>query len=509
MKITPEIIFYLFSQKYPLSYPLYTGYDCDISSVCLYDKTDELKAGILYVISPEDYASLKDKSGSIFIISGAAADAEPENARAATATGFTSAHALYTALLDVFNTFLKQENFLLLAAMDPSRAVDVYSFGKNWFPWEYSIVDIDMKFIYATEDLPAATGSDVRGDGIPRESIHSLILSRKFHDAANYRHFFYEPLEFNNLLAVCRNIMPDRQYAGRTVMFLDEGTKRIPPGAEELFEFYTDCITESLRRSGHFVSRRQNDPLHLLCRSVLQGDKVQAHSAGNVFRRYGWADDHLFSVIILHFLSDSAWEVQLETTLPYIADELESEWPHSCAVNTGTELRWVLNLTLSGADINLHSFHQRVACFVREYSCSAGVSSVFKGFSFLADAARIAAAALDIGQQKNPHFWYHLFDDYRLDFVKESLRSSAPVEFLTHPAIQVLRKFDEENGSELSSTLKAYLENGRNMSAAADAIFIHRTTFCRRMDAIKKITGIDPDDLETTLLLELSYQFSS
>ena len=90
--------------------------------------------------------------------------------------------------------------------------------------------------------------------------------------------------------------------------------------------------------------------------------------------------------------------------------------------------------------------------------------------------------------------------------MKETLKDSISSTFLIHPAIYKLKQFDEENRLELTDTLKAYLAHGRNMSAAADAIYIHRTTFCRRMDQIKKITGLDLDDLSTVILLELSFQ---
>ena len=78
-----------------------------------------------------------------------------------------------------------------------------------------------------------------------------------------------------------------------------------------------------------------------------------------------------------------------------------------------------------------------------------------------------------------------------------------------HPAIAKLKEYDIKTHSELAETLKAYLEHGRNMSAAADAIYVHRTTFCRRMDQIKKITGLDLDDLGTVILLELSFNYNS
>ena len=364
-----------------------------------------------------------------------------------------------------------------------------------------------MRLLYRSENLHKVLGGE-KVSRIPMESIHDLILNREFHGAAKKKEVFYQNMTTNNITVMARNILPDNQYAGRVVMFLKESSTRAPKGAEELFEFYTDCVMETLRRSGHFTGRTQRDPLHLLCHSMLEGETASAHSVNDVLKRSAWKTDHAFSVIVFRFLSDSAWEAQLETSLPYLADELEIEWPYSCAVNTGTEIHWVLNLTLSDADTRPASFHQKVALFVRDHICVAGASPVFHDFTLLSDAKKSADAALEIGQKKNPHFWFFPFYDYHLDYVKEVLQNSLPSGLLLHPAIFELEQFDAANDTELSKTLKAYLEHGRNMTAAADAIYIHRTTFCRRMDRIKKITGIDLDDLNTVLLLGLSYQFT-
>ena len=211
-------------------------------------------------------------------------------------------------------------------------------------------------------------------------------------------------------------------------------------------------------------------------------------------------------MISFRFLADTAWEAQLETTLPYLADELEREWPDSCAVIGKREVTWILNLTLSKIGSDLHGFHQQIAYFVRDHVCIAGVSSAFRNFSLLKDAQKCAEAALEIGQQKNPDFWFYRFDNYRLDFIKQALRTELSTTFLIHPAVYKLMQYDEKNQGDLSETLKAYLSYGRNMTAAANAIFVHRTTFCRRMDNIKKVTGLDLEDLDTVIQLEMAYQ---
>lgn len=516
MNLTPEILFFLFSNHHRITFQQILRYEQPLRGIRLYDLKAAPEEDFLYVLSEGAFLRLspeeRERYSFLFIaapqktVPSLLEEKELKRLSLAVTEDFPDPGSLYYALQEQFHNLLQQENELLLAAMDTKNGSEiVFSYGRRWFPWEYSIVDIDMRLIYRTDNLSVVTGSG-NVERVPMESIQDLILNRTFHEAAKRTDVFYQVMTSSGLTAVARNILPDNQYAGRVVMFLDASLDRAPKGAEELFEFYTDCIIETLRRSGHFTARTQSNPLHLLCRSLFQGAPASPRAIDDVFHRINWKRSHSFAVITLRFLSDTAWQAQLETTLPYLADELENEWPHSCAVNTGAEIYWTLNVSLSGTDIRQESFHQKVAHFVREHVCIAGASPVFQDFALLSDAGKSASAALEIGQKKNPHVWYFSFDDYRLEYMKDVLQNALPSAFLRHPAIDTLKRYDKKNHSELLETLKSYLENGRNMTAASEAIFIHRTTFCRRMDLIRSITGLDLEDLPTVLLLELSCQ---
>jgi len=55
----------------------------------------------------------------------------------------------------------------------------------------------------------------------------------------------------------------------------------------------------------------------------------------------------------------------------------------------------------------------------------------------------------------------------------------------------------------LVRTLESYLRHAGSAPAAADELHIHRTTLHYRLDRVRSITGCDPDDGETRLLLHL------
>jgi purine catabolism regulator len=61
-----------------------------------------------------------------------------------------------------------------------------------------------------------------------------------------------------------------------------------------------------------------------------------------------------------------------------------------------------------------------------------------------------------------------------------------------------------EGGRDLIRTLEAYFQHNGNLSQTAEALYIHRNTLIYRMDRIANITGLDLDDPETRLAIQLA-----
>jgi purine catabolism regulator len=61
-----------------------------------------------------------------------------------------------------------------------------------------------------------------------------------------------------------------------------------------------------------------------------------------------------------------------------------------------------------------------------------------------------------------------------------------------------------EGGGDLITTLNVFFEHNGNLSQAAEALFIHRNTLIYRMERIAEITGLDLDNTETRLAVQLA-----
>ena len=66
-----------------------------------------------------------------------------------------------------------------------------------------------------------------------------------------------------------------------------------------------------------------------------------------------------------------------------------------------------------------------------------------------------------------------------------------------------LAAYDRENHTNLLETLEVYLLENRNVSAAAQKLYIHRNTMNYRINKIKQVLNTDFDDAEKLLKLQI------
>ena len=76
--------------------------------------------------------------------------------------------------------------------------------------------------------------------------------------------------------------------------------------------------------------------------------------------------------------------------------------------------------------------------------------------------------------------------------------------FYCHPALSILREYDNENGSQLHDTLRSLARNGFNNNATAQEMFLHRNTLAYRKQKISSLTGVDLDDFNNQFMLKYS-----
>lgn len=73
--------------------------------------------------------------------------------------------------------------------------------------------------------------------------------------------------------------------------------------------------------------------------------------------------------------------------------------------------------------------------------------------------------------------------------------------------IQRIVDHDVKHGTRLLETLQTYLD-ARRFKEAADRLYVHRNTLRYRLDSIRKLTGLDVQDAEARLVLEVQLRLA-
>ena len=92
-----------------------------------------------------------------------------------------------------------------------------------------------------------------------------------------------------------------------------------------------------------------------------------------------------------------------------------------------------------------------------------------------------------------------------LEHLTEAIVQSVDVTEMLHPALETIRKYDEQNQSNLFQTLDVYLQNDCNAQHCGRLLFLHRNSLVYRVHRIQDIAQIDLSDPEERSYLRVSF----
>ena len=342
---------------------------------------------------------------------------------------------------------------------------------------------------------------------MPSNRAVDLVDDLDYLDAASKTEpFYYENARNRIFLGI--NTFDDGEYLARLVLALPADETRLHPGEEQLavhFHRYLDNLYLHFGGNVDVVSS-QNDALHALVRtSLLEGNTPPLAETSSILRSFGWGTRDECIVVKLVFFEGVHWD----TISLYLCGLLERAVGTSCAFPVDRQIAWLVNLTRSVKPgetpaQQLERIADALVSIMRDYACKAGISDAFTTLARAHDYYLEAEHALDIGQTHDPHYWYYRFNDYAFDYLLAKSTEELPGELLCHPALATLLDYDAAHATEYARTLVCFLRNSQNTTHAADELFIHRTSFMRRMAQIQNLVGIDLDNPDEVLHLLLS-----
>lgn len=517
MIITYSVIIELLSKKYADFIKYSDSNDCPINNVHIYNGMPIEKETLYIINKPLSLKLTPAYKNSAFLIC-APASIKPEDFMEELNIAIMSSPLDETQLLEdifeIMGRLYKWDGDLKDSLLNNLSITEFFALGAKFISKPHLFVDKNFIEIAHSENFFDFALNAYKVDldeyhadskQVPASQVEELLQDEEFHFIENIKQAFIYPSYPSNYYYYCMNVYKSNNFIARFMVCLQKDEKIVSKGEAVLINHFYNYLKEIyLRYTGDESTRHQNDQMHHLLRTIFFDFEKSQNTIdiNNIVHTYNWNINDEYSIIKFIFFEGGNWD----TACVYICQQLEKEWNQACAVSSENSIICLLNHSQPNSIKNNGAYFESLAYIVRKYVCKAGISDIFTNFHDMKIYYRQAETALEIGQYKDPHFWYYYFKDYTYNYLIKQLTGEFTAHQLCHKGLLTLIEYDKHKHTDYVNTLYCYLLCNYNSTHTAEKLYIHRTSFLRRLDRIKKITGIDINNNDEMLYLLLSFK---
>lgn len=407
---------------------------------------------------------------------------------------------VFNYLQEIFDLFEDWDNELKEICYNERGFSDLIESCDKILTNPLCLIDSEFSYVAYSKELSKRRGYIQKfvdeNNKIPLDSVNEMISDPKYHELENKSEVF----EFTaGEHIICKNIFDEnQQYVGRITMNSPTDISYV----SAIFTHLATYIEMLYQKFGSFhTGLLSSNNWHELLLNGLNQIYIADDYIHRTIVESKWSptDEYL----LIQFFSNHKHDKTLHAQ--YLCPQLEHLWPGSCSVPYESCIILLINSTVYRKKTN-QDFYQNLAYFLRESLLSASISRSFSDLNQIYAAYNQAKIAMEFGMKKHPMFWYYRFDDYAFSYISQKLNGDFTAKQICHQGLIKLKAHDRKTGSQFYLTLMTYCMMQYNSSAAAKALFIHRSTFLGRMERIKELTQIDFDKWDELLYILISFQ---
>lgn len=361
----------------------------------------------------------------------------------------------------------------------------------------------------ARESEPETASEGVTADGsaapaagalFDSDAIDALMASRSYHTMRASRNVYIVPGAGDVML---KNVFAEGRLVGTLVMGFagDAVSARF---VRNILNYLCPYVEEMHARIGAFeTSAVDVGRVKALLNDAVAGDVAAVVRLQEALADTGRSGQGRYVVVRI----ERSFTHEGSEGHDYLAHRFESAWPGAYSFVADGNL--YLFSKLGGSDSQTQQdFLRELPVFARENLSKTGVSRPFTSMQRLAGARLQADGAFECGSELDPTNWCYRYEDYALEWLLLRASRHAPSKDVGHPALETLERYDEEHGSDLLGTLLAFMNCRYNATAAADELFVARSTLLNRLERVRELTGLDLDDTHDRFYLALTLAMS-
>lgn len=282
------------------------------------------------------------------------------------------------------------------------------------------------------------------------------------------------------------NIRYQGEYLARILILLPTRTwsEEILPLLKEMCMLIEENCADSYRKE---ILQRADVNLSESLRRILEDPSADRGDIQAQLTARGWTVNDRYEIFyLLPIVKDLS-----KQTLSFYCLQMMDGFPACSCFASSNSITAIHNLTAESDP----GFRGKLSAFLRDFLLKAGKSNDFSGFFSAGAHLYQALFALDKGQEIRPTYWVFSFRDFLFEYIVQRCTDQFGADELMPESLVPVWEYDQKHpDAGLMQTLFQYIASHFNASAAADALFIHRTTFFYRWNRILDLTNPELDD---------------
>ena len=506
MHITGDVVHYLLKRKF-------NKVTCDRSArrirldyPILYDVTADMSGHAVLIPEHERPHAQLMLAGSVCVCMSS------EAASSAREAGFpvieigddVTFPRLYNYMQETFVSFERldaQVRAYIDTGAGANQVLDAFS---EMTGCSFALVDEQFRELYRSHPGQWQDGSRTAPIEDPRmleeEAIDLFMGSRSYRHMRSSHNVFAVPGS-PDLLAV--NVFRSHELKGM-VMCRHSGDPLHARYVQFIVGVVGEFIEALFARLGSFgMAPTGSDRIRAALSHLLSGGSMNRVDIQALLRENGHPPQSRY--VVLRIQRSFTYEGPEDAE--YLTRRFELAWPRAYCFTADNALFMFADVG-DNSDTAGRDFMGEILLVARDNLSKVGASRPFATLKRI-DAARTQATiALEQGSVIDPTYWFYRFDDYALSWLAENGRGGLPADYVAHPAVSDLARYDKSHGTELLATLTTFIRERYNATRAADALYVARSTLLNRLERMKEITSLDLENPDELAYLNLSLVLS-
>jgi hypothetical protein len=394
---------------------------------------------------------------------------------------------VFNALQDIFGKYERWENRLMQDVLEAADISRLISDSADIIPFPFYVIDSAFRFLGSSTSALESEWVQAGSGSLNPESFSKYLSASELQ--TERRNAFV--LKLFDKPVLCVNLF-DRAGRYQGCLCIDLKDSEPSQALSMLAEKLAGLINTAMERNPRFLGEGQ-----ISIKSVMQS-LMEEQPLGRAQRAILRTSNNSTPYLCICMRGSRGQQLPMS----YICDVFEESFKDSSAFVFEDSIAAFLNSSEKDSD-QRRKLYRSIKDFCGSLKLCAGVSTEFTELFNIRMHYLQARSALEDGLLLNPEDTVFYFSSYALTEMVINSLGGLPAEAYYPEGLKAIFEHDRKSPVSYLETMRVLLEENLSYTAAAQRLFIHRSTLLDRIERIEKEMNVDLNDPEQRLQLEI------